>query len=589
MITFLFLIIFGVVSSFALTCEDECISYSPGSCSNSACEEYGEEGRLICYFGQVHKLYLRNCYTDSFGDRYCTICRASCYVGCNTVNLDSLNCILSSGNWIPGNPGFCSDYDHCAVYHQQCDQLGGKFTGRQTATGCAASCNTCGNTANKKILEIKVESCCAQDLAPSVERMCMTPDIATGDGMQVSSNANLDCVDPNLDDENLNLYVEYCSDNSPGSSSSEFSSSSGGGGSSGSNDSSSSGGDSDSSGSGLPGDMYDYYPILDTIRDSLVDIKKNVKNIYTCLISPGTCGGLNTKIAIPSDSNFLKEINLTINTTNVLLDSSLKNGNERLKNAIASANDTLIDSLRKFLDNSNDYTVDTLHNIHNSINDLAVNISDRFGYGDTATLNLRDELRGYFTGVEVDTGAVGFANTWVSEGEALGDSLGRAVGWIGGLDSVDIDSVFRASGFDSLSVDSVSGAVDDSLSGVADSLNNILVAQNDSIKRGLPDSLDVWADSLASYSPFASFDSLIFGQLGSKIPNSNECPEDCNKWTIDLPRFGLFNFTVDYGLCLGRVPLGGMNVLGFIRLLLRIVTVWSCIWIVFNALTRRKD
>lgn len=509
----------------------------------------------------------------------------ACYYSytCDTqAEADSLNCYL--------NPGSEGCEDRCSVYNQQCEQLGGVFTGRQTPTGCAASCNTCGTTASKNILEIKIESCCNQGLAPSVERMCITPDIATGDGMQVSSNANLECVDPNLDDDNLKLYVEYCEDNPPGSSDSNQSSGSGDGSSS-SGESSSSGDDNNSSASGGAGDQYNYYPILDTIRDSLVNIRKNVQNIYTCMITPGTCTGLAPQVTVnvPSDSGFLKNINSTINTTNTLLDSSLRNGNERLRNAIASANDTLIDSLRKFLNNSNDHTVDTLHNIHNSINDLAGNISGRLGYGDTATSTLRDELRGYFTGVEVDTGAVGFANSWISEGEALGDSLGRAIGWIGGLDSVDIDSVFRAGGFDSLSVDSVSAAVDDSLSGVADSLNSILVAQNDSIKRGLPDSLDVWADSLVSYSPFASFDSLIFGQLGAKIPNSNQCPDDCNKWSINLPRFGLFNFTIDYGLCLGRVPLGGMNVLGFIRLLLRIVTVWSCIWIVFNALTRRRD
>lgn len=569
-----------------------CSSDRPDLCSKVCANGCAAECPSV--FGSGSTLYVG---AHKLDNPWCTNSTSSCtytgyfnlsvtcrydYVCDSQAEADSLNCVF--------NPGAEGCEDRCSVYNQQCEQLGGVFTGRQTPTGCAASCNTCGTTASKNILEIKIESCCNQGLAPSVERMCITPDIATGDGMQVSSNANLECVDPNLGDDNLNLYVQYCEDNPPGSSDSNQSSGSGDGSSS-SGESSSSGDDNNSSASGGAGEAYNYYPILDTIRDSLVNIRKNVENIYTCMITPGTCTGLTPQVTVnvPSDSSFLKNINSTINTTNTLLDSSLRNGNERIKNAIASANDTLIDSLRKFLNNSNDHTVDTLHNIHNSINDLAGNISGRLGYGDTATSNLRDELRGYFTGVEVDTGAVGFANTWVSEGEALGDSLGRAIGWIGGLDSVDIDSVFRAGGFDSLSVDSVSAAVDDSLSGVADSLNSILVAQNDSIKRGLPDSLDVWADSLASYSPFASFDSLIFGQLGAKIPNSNQCPEDCNKWSINLPRFGLFNFTIDYGLCLGRVPLGGMNVLGFIRLLLRIVTVWSCIWIVFNALTRRKD
>lgn len=278
---------------------------------------------------------------------------------------------------------------------------------------------------------------------------------------------------------------------------------------------------------------------------------------------------------------------------------------DSLGNGFAKIDD-LTDSAIKYFKEG--YRFDSIYNtqyrdslgvIHTAISDIGSNIGYGLGYGDTASSTLRkdlngikdglDDLNGKFDAAVVDTGSVGFGSSWVSDGERMGDSIGRAVGWIGGLDGVDLDSIFRAGGFDSLAVDSVSASVDDSLSFIADSLNNILVAQNDSIKRGLPDSLSVWADSLVSYSPFASFDSLIFGQLGAKIPNSNQCPEDCQKWTINLPRFGLFAFEVDYGLCLGRAPLGGMNALSFIRLLLRIVVVWSCIWIVFNALTRRKD
>ena len=292
------------------------------------------------------------------------------------------------------------------------------------------------------------------------------------------------------------------------------------------------------------------------------------------------------------------------------------------KNSVLDAVDSLTDSVKKYMMVSNYYDsvyLSRFSSFDSSLSERLDNLSlgvdfDALGYGDTATTTLRGDLSDFknsvlssiasfdssvsgeiadllslFTPGAIDSGSVGYGSGFAAEGERFGDSLARAVGWLGGLDGVDIDSVFSHAGFDSLSVDSVGRAVDDSLSGVADSLNGILVAQNDSIKRGLPDSLDVWADSLRAYSPFASFDSLIFGQLGAKIPNSNQCPEDCNKWSIDLPRFGLFNFTIDYGLCLGRVPLGGMNVLAFIRLLLRIVVVWSCIWIVFNALTRRKD
>lgn len=568
-----------------------CSSDWPDLCSKVCANGCSAECPSV--FGSGSTLYVG---AHKLDNPWCTNSTSSCtYTGYSNLSIrcrydyvcesqaeaDSLNCVL--------NPGAEGCEDRCSVYNQQCEQLGGVFTGHQTPTGCAASCNTCGTTASKNILEIKIESCCNQGLAPSVERMCITPDLATGDGMQVSSNANLECVDPNLGDDNLNLYVQYCEDNPPGSSNSNQSSSSGGGSSS-SGESSSSGDDNNSSASGA-GDAYDYYPILDTIRDSLVNIRKNVQNIYTCMITPGTCTGLTPQVTVnvPSDSSFLKNINSTINTTNTLLDSSLRNGNERLKNAIASANDTLIDSLRKFLSStSSAITVDTLHRIHQSIQDIGEDISQRLGYGDTATATLRDELRGYFTGVEVDTGAVGFANTWVSEGEALGDSLGRAIGWIGGLDTVVVDSVYGRAGWDSSGFDSINGFIGDTLGGILDSLHLQLKKENDSIKGSLPDSLTVWADSLIKVSPFVSFDSLIYSTIGARIPNSDNCPEDCQSWSLNLPRFGLINYTVDFGLCLGRVPLGGMNVLGFLKLLIRLVIVWTCISIVMWTFSHRK-
>lgn len=483
------------------------------------------------------------------------------YILCTSqAELDSIRCQVN-----PDDPN-CED--RCSVYHQQCEQLGGVFTGRQTPTGCAASCNTCGTTASKNILEIKIESCCNQGLAPSVERMCITPDIATGDGMQVSSNANLECVDPNLDDDNLKLYVQYCEDNPPGSSDSNQSSGSGDGSSS-SGESSSSSDDNNSSASGA-GDTYNYYPILDTIRDSLVNIRKNVQNIYTCMITPGTCTGLTPQVTVnvPSDSSFLKNINSSINTTNTLLDSSLRNGNERLRNSIASANDTLIDSLRKFLGGlskgfSGDTLGDSLGRLHRTL----------------------EEFKAMFEAGEIDTSGLGAEwGGYLHQGELMGDSIVSNLGW-GDIDTIEIDSIYSRA-LNGSNIDSVSGVIDDSLGVLSGKLSDSLSRRNDSLKNALPGILDSLADSLVIWAPFADFDSIIYSTIGAHVPNRSDCPEDCQKWTVSIPVIGLYNYTVDFGMCLGRASFGGLSVLGFLKLLIRVLVAYMCIMTSYKVLVR---
>lgn len=500
---------------------------------NSSCNS----GSSLSYSGLVVKYCLNRCSTQA--------------------EADSLQCVLD-----PSAPG-CED--KCDSYRSQCDQLGGVFTGHQTETGCAASCNTCGNIANSNIMDIKIASCCSQGLAPSVDKMCWTPDIATGDGMQVSTNANLDCVDPNLDDENLNLYVTYCYDQDISSSSVESSAdaaSSGGGGSSGVN--------VNSSGGGVPGEQIDYYPILDTIRDTLINIKRNVNTITTCLLTPGACAGLNPQVnvSLPSDSGYIKQLNTSINAQTDLIDSSLKNGNEHLRNAIASANDTLIDSLRKFLGDvsmgfSGDTLGDSLGRLHRTL----------------------EEFKAMFEAGQIDTSGLGAEyGAYISRGEFIGDSIVGSFGWYY-LDTMDIDSIYSRA-LNGIKIDSVSDAVDDSLSVLAGSLGDSLSRRTDSLRRNLPGVLDSLADSLVVWAPFADFDSIIYSTLGAHVPNRSECPEDCQKWNISIPIIGLYSYTVDFGMCLGRASFGGLSVLAFVKLLIRVIVAYVCIMTAYKVLMR---
>lgn len=559
----------------SLTKSNRC--YSSGAntcnpkCSASLCGEMAALDTIV----QSGNYFYTNYTIWSDNRSFCDF-NATSGVGCSDLRINSViyrprtecttredACELS-----PNSEG-CADV--CAVYRQQCEQLGGVFFGRGVVGGCAGSCNTCGAEASKIILEIKQESCCSQGLAPLIDKMCFTPDLGDDHpGLQVSTNADLECVDPNLDDENMSLYVQYCSDNPPGSSSSQqTTSSSGGGGSSGSEgDSSSSEESGNSSGSNIPGLENDYYPILDTIRDSLLNIRRNVEKIYTCLITPGTCGGMNPKISIPSDSNFLKNINSTINTTNTLLDSSLRNGNDRLRNSIASANDTLIDSLRKFLGGSSagfsgDTLGDSLGRIHRTLEDFKA----MFEAGEIDTTGFGAEYGGY-----------------IARGEQLKDSIIGALGWAD-IDTINIDSLYSRA-LNGSKIDSVSGAVDDSLGLMAGKLGDSLSRKTDSLKKALPGVLDSLADSLVIWAPFADFDSIIYSTIGAHVPNRADCPEDCQKWTVSIPIIGLHSYTVDFGLCLGRASFGGMSVLALVKLLIRLVVAYICIMTAYKVLVR---
>lgn len=463
----------------------------------------------------------------------------------------------------------CVDSSACDLARQRCAKLGGVFEGYPLQDGCSSSCNTCGTNASKQILKVKTESCCSQGLAPEVDAMCQTS-VQSGVGETYSTNANLKCADPSLSDEAAGWYAEYCSGDYDWD---ENSSSSGGEGessSSGEGGYSSEEGTSAGTSEGLEGD---YYPILDTIRDTLVDIRRNVENIYLCLITPSACAGLSSGqngdtviVNVPSDSVRLKDISNKL----TVLDTSIHNSNDRLLEGISHANDTLIDSMRKYL-NSSGFSGDTLGDSLGEIH---------------STLK---EIQGLLNGEEVDTTGYGSWGDLIAEGESLGDSIGVASGWTDGLDSVDIDSVYAAAVADSLNVDSIGEAIDTALQKHLDSLHSALKESIDSSRNSLLDSMDVWADTIAALAPFADFDSLIYSTIGSRVPNIDQCPENCQKWSINLPGFGLINYSVDFGLCLGRSVLGNLSVLGFLRLLVRLVVVWTCIWFVIWNFTRKKD
>lgn len=234
---------------------------------------------------------------------------------------------------------------------------------------------------------------------------------------------------------------------------------------------------------------------------------------------------------------------------------------------------------------------DSLGSIHDAINGVAYGIGEQFGYGDTASSTLRkdvnaigDTLSKYLKGVGVDTGGVSYGSGFVASGQRMGDSIKDALGW-GYVDTLNIDSLY-ARALNGYKTDSISQDVQDSLNRLGMRLNDSLVRKTDSIKNALPAYLDSMADSLVLWAPFADFDSIIYSSIGAHIPNRSDCPEDCQKWTISIPIIGLHSYEVDFGLCLGRASFAGLSVLGFLKLLIRIIVAYTCIMTIGRVLVR---
>ena len=198
------------------------------------------------------------------------------------------------------------------------------------------------------------------------------------------------------------------------------------------------------------------------------------------------------------------------------------------------------------------------------------------------------ELLAKFSPGAIDTNGLGVWASYMRSGENMGDSIVRSYGWQN-LKNLNVDSNYSAAlaGFPN-KTDSVSAVVDDSLSDRAARLNDSLVRKNDSLKRSLPDTLTKYADSLVIWAPFADFDSIIYSTIGTRIPNRDDCPEDCQSWSVSIPVIGLVNYTVDYGLCLGRASLGSLSVLAFLKLLIRIIVAITCVMIIYRTLVAIK-
>lgn len=238
-------------------------------------------------------------------------------IGCSTqCEADSIQCINSGKEWIPGTGGecgTCNDCDEqcqceeqpgmiwngtecvedsslCAEDRATCVSAGGTFSGSTNTGCCISTCDLCNTSTINRVVNLKQAQCCNQGLAPPDSmRSCYTlPNTECGMGTSVfntMSSGEYECQDPNLDAQVKQRYFDKCFE--PASSSSGEPGSSSGGGSSGE--------EGTSSGGGEYGDCQEC-PWLDSILDTLTKTKKNTDDIVTCLTTPNLCAGLSIQI-----------------------------------------------------------------------------------------------------------------------------------------------------------------------------------------------------------------------------------------------------------------------------------------------------
>lgn len=291
--------------------------------------------------------------------------------------------------------------------------------------------------------------------------------------------------------------------------------------------------------------------------------------------------------------------------------------------------DSLVDSTVKYFKESNHY--DSVYNkmFHDFDSTLMGKLDnmevtgelglDGFGYGDTASKSLRDDIEGLRDGVDSVLALLGDTsfggNGGGSSVDGWGDSVAKYM-YTGDDYDRDFDSLETAWGVKGLDSawdssysyglcrgDDCPPCTDDSCMGritgnlvfygdsVASEMGARLQASVDSQRSQLPTFWDSTFAELKQYSWFGSFDSTFLANIGAKIPNTNTCPDHCFRQDVN----GVFanvpyNLSLDWKLCVPVAPsvLNGLNAFDLIKLFARIITVVTCLSILMWEVSSRR-
>lgn len=561
--------------------------------------------------------------------------------GCSNPEKD---CQDQGGVWEDGECKFI-DSTACEPFRAKCESQGGKFTGNLTTNGCYAYCNTCTSAYYNRQRNRFINACCGAGYAPPVDldtAHCTGQGIATGPGMNYSDplgcggGVACDCKNPEDDPASFNQYCvgdERYDEDSPGYDDDDI-------------PPDSADVPRDTIGSGEGDWEYNYYPILDTIRDSLVRaVVPSLRDIASCLTA-GTCvGGGDTVIVNveSSDSVFIKQTNSKLDSVYDVIrdgDSALisavqsipvnsdSNYIKSTADSISAANDTTRKWLKRIADSlgvGTDSLIAHLDSIVKHIPDTLLDsilkyqryAGDNFDsalYGKGKGFSLIDSLidstvkylgegtlslESSLNTVADSIGGIGdrLDSMYNGNGSLPGDTSGSDIydGWIDGEESdttgngylIGLGSIAQA-GLNDTSLDRIYGTNSSSSIGdtsiyslpSVDSLHSSLQQSIVQDYQTLEDTLKNYFDTLRNEIQLINFDSAIIAPLGLKVPNTNTCPVDC--FSIDLSGAGEIYSSVkglSWPLCKSYSAMGGLNVLQFIRLILRIVTAIGCVYI----------
>lgn len=569
----------------------------------------------------------------------CNNVQGNCYyMGENVANLsatallcdtqaeaDSAYCALN-----PTAEG-CVEEDvppSCQADYQQCVGLGGVWQKISSSnTECVSLCNTCESSAGVNFRNTQIDICCQQGLAPPDSAVQCSFPAERGPGMTWSTRltkaydegyscGQLSTASGEAIQENQALFKRFCLDGDRYEEQSDTNDVGGGSSSSGGEGMSSSEDIGHSFGTELEA-LGGLYGVLDTIRDTLTKrLTPATEDIRDCLYNFKLCTALEPLqidwTGMPQDTSMLQIDTAILKHIKPMMDSSVKLDSAQLKvlKQLDSlykrglVNDTdmvqAVNAIKGDIDDVESAVKGVKHGI-DSLIDSMTTYMDKVGQGLAAVGDSVGALRGVVEGL-FDTTGIGAAMSaagssvdtagWGAFSDTLSGRYGKLITKASGGawgDSASLETVFGPTSADSVCNDDscLDAEADSALRYQQDSAVAMLQRARDSLVADT-DMLAAYYDTLSREMQIFNFDSLLLAPLREAIPTQNNCPEDCFKGSFKLELIGNAMIPYDYKLCERWSFLGGVDVFVIIRVILRLITALSCVFIGIWYITGRK-
>lgn len=320
---------------------------------------------------------------------------------------------------------------------------------------------------------------------------------------------------------------------------------------------------------------------------------------------PGSASGGNTSIVdtVHRTNTFLEKIEGAVVDTGKNIPKSiwsLDSSVNRLPRRIDSLNRITLDlyaddKLKVIVDTNTRKVKEAIDTLHGTVRK-----------SDSLRAEIRDALEGVVQGIDtmlhVTDSSVQMGYIDLPSGDSLADSIGHDVGY----DRIDVAGDTAAMN------DAINAPYDEtdstlcvgseclefeSSKSITDSMQRALTEKGDSVRAwnrkfysdSLTSIITNVKDSVKRINPFGMFDSTLMQTIGAKVPNTNSCPEHCSSFDVELPFiFGNIPVHLDYKMCVNWSVLGNLNVLQFIRFLIRCVVAFTCIAMVMNEASKKR-